>query len=161
TRIMTRLTQAFINSLAPDGSDRAIRDPQLPGLRVRVSPNGTITFRVRGHVAGRRPTVTLGYHPKMTLAQAREQALQVLADMRRGTNPAHARKARLRAAAAGEMTVSQLTDKWMADHVRPKLKPRTVFDYERLVAQHIKPALGQLSVAHTERDDVVRLHVAM
>jgi len=161
TRNMNRLTQAFINSLVPDGSDRSIRDSQLPGFRVRVTPNGTISFRVRGRVAGGRPTVTLGFHPQMTLVQAREQALQVLADMRRGTNPAIARKARLRAAAAGEMTVSQLADKWMADHVRPKLKPRTVFDYERLVAQHIKPALGHHSVVHTERDDVVQLHVAM
>ena len=44
--------------------------------------------------------------------------------------------------------------------MRPKLKPRTVFDYERLLAQHILPALGHLSVARIERDDVVRLHVA-
>ena len=54
-----------------------------------------------------------------------------------------------------------MADKWLADYVRPKLKPRTVFDYERLLAQHILPALGQLSVARIERDDVVRLHVAM
>jgi integrase len=59
------------------------------------------------------------------------------------------------------MTVAELADKWLADHVRPKLKPRTVFDYERLVAQHIKPALGHLAVAHIGRDDIVQLHVAM
>jgi integrase len=45
--------------------------------------------------------------------------------------------------------------------VRPKLKPRTVFDYERLLAQHIKPALGHLAVGHVSHDDVNRLHVAM
>jgi integrase len=54
-----------------------------------------------------------------------------------------------------------LAEKWMADYVRPKLKPRTVFDYERLLAQHILPALGHLSVARIDRDDVVRLHVDM
>ena len=59
------------------------------------------------------------------------------------------------------MTVAQLAEKWMADYVRPKLKPRTAFDYERLLAQHILPALGHLSVARIERDDVVRLHVDM
>jgi integrase len=81
--------------------------------------------------------------------------------MRRGVNPVVERKARIRATAASEMTVTQLADKWMTDYVRPKLKPRTVFDYERLLAQHIKPALGHLSVAGIDRDDIVRLHVDM
>src|SRR5262249_51543309 len=138
---MIRLTQTLVDALAPDGSDRTIPDTRVPGLRVRVTPSGTITYRIRSRVGGRRPTVTLGYHRKMTLAQAREQALQVLADMRRGVDPVLERKSRLKAAAAKQMTMAQLADKWMADHVRPKLKPRTVSDYERLVAQHIKPAL--------------------
>jgi integrase len=54
-----------------------------------------------------------------------------------------------------------LAAKWMLDYVQPKLKPRTAFDYERLLAQHILPAVGHLSVARIERDDVVRLHVDM
>jgi integrase len=49
----------------------------------------------------------------------------------------------------------------MAEHVKPKLKPRTVFDYERLLKQHINPRLGHLTVAHIERDDLIGLHVAM
>src|SRR5262249_35155440 len=65
------------------------------------------------------------------------------------------------AAAAGKMTVAQLTDKWLVDYVRPKLKPRTTESYERLLRQHILPALGHLSVAAVSRDDVVQLHVAM
>jgi integrase len=57
--------------------------------------------------------------------------------------------------------VAQLAEKWMASYVRPKLKPRTAFDYEWLLAQHILPALGRLPVAGVERSDVERLHVAM
>ena len=34
-------------------------------------------------------------------------------------------------------------------------------DYERLVAQHIKPILGHLPVQRVVRDDVVQLHLAM
>lgn len=59
------------------------------------------------------------------------------------------------------MLVAQLVDKWLADHVRAKLKPRTVADYERLAAQHIKPTLGHLPVPRVVRDDVVQLHLAM
>ena len=78
------------------------------------------------------------------MTEARELAAQMLTDIRLGRDPRLARAARARAVAAGRMLVSQLVDKWLADHVRPKLKPRTVFDYERLVAQQIKPALGHL-----------------
>ena len=59
------------------------------------------------------------------------------------------------------MTIARLADKWMTDYVRPKLKPRTVDDYERLLAHHILPALGHLSVARIDRDDIVQMHVDM
>jgi integrase len=60
------------------------------------------------------------------------------------------------------MTVAKLADEWMADHVA-KLKPRTREDYERLLGQHIKPAVGHLSVAEAGigYEDANRLHVAM
>jgi integrase len=112
-------------------------------------------------VAGRRRAVTLGYSPGMTAAAARELALQALADMRRGFDPAAESKARIKAAAAGEMTIAQLAERWMAEHVRPKLKPRTEFDYQRLLDGHLLPAVGRLTVARIEREDVNRLHVAM
>src|SRR5262249_5171656 len=145
-------------SLGP-GRDRLLFDSQ-PGFGVRVTPTGSKIFIAQARVAGRKRRLTIGVHPAMTVKQAREEALRALADMRRGADPVLERKAR-QVAAAGGMTVAELADKWLADYVRPKLKPRTVFDYERLVADHIKPALGHLSVAGIGRDDIVRLHVNM
>jgi integrase len=158
---MPRLTDAFLEFLTTDGRDRLIFDERQPGFAVRITPTGTKIFVAQGRVAGRRRRETVGFYPKMSLAKAREEALQMLADMRRGNDPAVARKARLKAAQAGEMTISELGDKWLTEYVRPKLKPRTVFDYERLIEQHIKPALGHLTVAHVEHDDINRFHVAM
>jgi integrase len=85
----------------------------------------------------------------------------MLVDIRLGRDPKLARRTRAQAVAAGHILVAQLIDKWLDDHVRPKLKPRTVSDYERLVAQHIKPALGHLPAQQVVRDDVVQLHLAM
>jgi integrase len=156
---MPKLTEAFVGSLKP-GRDRIIFDAH-PGFGIRIRPTGTKIFIAQARVAGRKRRITIGYHPELTVAEAREQAQQVLADIRQGKDPVVERNIRLKAAAAGEMTIAQLADKWLADYVRPKLKPRTVFDYERLVARHIKPALGHLLVAGIGRDDVVRLHVDM
>jgi integrase len=158
---MPKLTQALVEALAPDGRDRFLFDSSLPGFAIRVTPIGTKLFVMQARVGGRKRRVTIGRYPDLTVVQARELALQALADMRRGADPAAERKAQRQAITAKEMTISQLADKWMADYVRPKLKPRTVFDYERLLAQHIKPALGHLPVARIDRDDIVRLHVDM
>jgi integrase len=153
------LTETLVGSLEADGGDRILFDT-VPGFGVRITPTGTKIFIAQARVGGRPRRLTVGFYPAMSVKQAREEALRALADMRRGADPVIERKAR-QVAAAGGVTIAALADKWLADYVRPKLKPRTVFDYERLVAQHIKPALGHLSVAGIGRDDVVRLHVDM
>src|SRR5262249_14843066 len=121
----------------------------------RLTPQGRGIFFVG------KPRRTIGYRPPLKVAEAREQAHSMLADIRQGRDPVIERKARAARIAAGTMTVAQLADKWLANYVRPKLKPRTAFDYERRLAQHSLPALGRLPVAGVERSDVERLHVAM
>jgi integrase len=59
------------------------------------------------------------------------------------------------------MTVSELADRWLAEYVRLKLKPRTISDYERIVEQRIKPRLGALPVAAVSKSDVISFHAAM
>jgi integrase len=158
---MRKLTEALVGSLGPDGRDRILFDRQLSGFGLRITPTGTKLFIAQARVSGTKRRVTIGQYPDLTVAQAREQAAHALLDIRRGADPVVERKTRIQAAAAGEMTMAQLAEKWMNDHVRPKLKPRTIFDYERLLAQHILPALGRLSVARLDREDVVQLHLAM
>jgi integrase len=148
-----RLTEALLDSLTPSDRDQFLFDAMLATFGYRLTPAG------RGIFFAGRPRRTIGHRPPLKVTEARELAHQMLADLRQGRDPAVERKARLRA--ANEMTVGQLAAKWMLDYVRPKLKPRTAFDYERLLAQHILPAIGHLSVARIERDDVVRLHVDM
>jgi integrase len=158
---MLRLTEAIVEALKADGRDRFVFDARQPGFAVRITPTGTKILTAQGYVNSRKRRVTVGYWPETSVAQGRELALQALADMRRGNDPIIERKTRLTAAKAREMTVAQLADKWLADYVKPKLKPHTQRDYQQLLRQHILPVLGQLSVAHIGRDDVVRLHVAM
>jgi hypothetical protein len=97
----------------------------------------------------------------MTLAQARTEAQQTLAAMRGGVDPAADRKARLRAAAARSITIRELSERWVAEFVIPKLKPRTAIDYQKLLTKHILPALGNLTVSEIDRDHVERLHLDM
>ncbi len=126
----------------------------------RVTPAGAKLLVVQGYVAGAKRHITIGRYPETAVAVGRELALQALADMRRGADPAIEHRARAAAVAAGDMVTAELVDKWLTDHVRPKLKPRHGFWYE-VAARHIKPALGHLPVKQVSRDDVVQLHLAM
>jgi integrase len=155
--VTQRLTQAFVDAQAGDGSDSIVFDSQVPGLGLRVTPTGTRIFVAQARVGGRKRRITLGMAPAMTLAKARTEALHTLAELRSGKDPTHERKARQ----SGSVTIAALADRWMADFVRPKLKPRTAFDYEQLLAKHILPALGHLTVAHISHEHVERLHVDM
>jgi integrase len=85
----------------------------------------------------------------------------MLAAMRGGVDPTADRKARLRAAAAKTITIRELSERWLAEFVIPKLKPRTVSDYRELLSLHILPALGNLTVAEIDRGHIEKRHVDM
>jgi integrase len=158
---MPKLTQTFVESLPVDGRDRTFFDLSAPGFGVRVTPAGKKIFVARARTPRGRRTVSVGTFPKKGVAEARREGIILLDAMRDGRDPVVEREARRQAIAASEMTVTLLAEKWMADHVRPKLKPKTRDDYERLLTQRILPAFGHLPVARVSRDDVVRLHIAM
>src|ERR1700733_11408742 len=149
--VTQRLTQAFVHGQAANGRDRIVFDSQVPGLGLRITPTGTRIFIAQGRVSGRKRRITVGFADRMPLSEARTEALQLLAVMRRGGDPTEDRKARLRAAQAQSITIRELSEQWMAEFVIPKLKPRTRGDYQQLLARHILPALGNLAVAEIDR----------
>jgi integrase len=159
--VTQRLTQAFVDAQIADGRDRIIFDSQLPGLGLRVTLAGKRIFIAQATVGGRKRRITVGYAADMPLSKARVEAIHTLAAMRGGVDPTIERKTRQRASVARTISIGQLAELWMADVVRPKLKPRTAFDYEQLLAKHILPALGRYTVAEIDREHVERLHLDM
>jgi len=152
---------SFVETQAANGRDRIVFDGQVPGFALRVTPIGTKLFIVQARIGGSKRRITVGVFPKMPLAKARAEALQVLAAMRSGIDPTAERKARLRAAAAKSITVRELSERWLAEFVVPKLKPRTQHDYKKLLARYVLPALGNLTVAEIDRAHVEKLHLSM
>jgi integrase len=150
-----RLTEAFVDALAPSDRDQYVFDTQLATFAYRLTPGGKGIFLI-----GKRPRYTVGHRP-MKVVDARTRAMQILADAKNGHDPKLAQRTRETARQAGVMTVAVLADKWMTEYVEPKLKPRTIADYKNLLAKHILPALGNLTVAEVSIDHINRLHVGM
>ena len=90
--VTQRLTQSFVDAQIANGRDHIIFDSQLSGLGLRITPTGTRIFVAQGRVAGRKRRVTVGFADRMTLSQARSEALQTLAAMRQGRTPRRTEK---------------------------------------------------------------------
>jgi integrase len=157
---MPKLTQEFVDDLTTD-RDRTLFDTVQVGFGIRVLPTGVKTFVAKATVAGLRRKVTIGDAATMTLAAARREARQAIEAIRRGADPAKDKIERRRALEYGSITIAELSDRWMTEVVKPKRKPRTIDDYERILARHILPALGRVAVKEVTWEQVNKFHGSM
>ena len=157
---MPKLTQEFIDGLTTD-RDRTFFDTVQAGFGIRVLPTGIKTYVAKATVAGLRRKVTIGNAATMTLAAARREAREALDAIRRGADPAKDKADRRRALEYGAITIADLSERWMTEAVRPKRKPRTIDDYERILAKNILPALGRVPVKELTWEQVNKFHGAM
>jgi integrase len=158
---MPKLTNEIVNALPADGTERTVFDSSIPGFGLRVTVKGKKIWIARARSGSRRIKVNLGTYPEKTLAAAKAEAFAALRDIRDGKDPRAEKAARRTALEAGQTTVAALADRWLAEYVRPKLKDRTIADYERLVEQRIKPRLGALPVSAVSKSDIISFHASM
>lgn len=151
---MPKLTKRFVESVKPAAADLVIFDDGIPGFGLRVLPTGVRSYLVQyRNRQGRSRRLTLGKHGKITAERARKDALRVFDAVRAGGDPVAERRAFLDAP-----LVSDLLDRYIAEHVEKRNRPRTREEVKRLVERHIRPALGQHKVAAVTRHDVAKLH---
>jgi integrase len=56
-----------------------------------------------------------------------------------------------------QLTTGKWLDEWLADSVRPHLRPRTVESYEYIVSRYLKPSVGRIPLVKLEPRDVQRM----
>jgi integrase len=167
--MLAKITKRSIDALKPGGTDRFLWDTELKGFGLKVTPNGNKVYilqyrkggRVRVDGAGTtnrwHPTkrVTIGRHGPLTPEQAREKARGLSGAVTSGGDPAA-----LVAAEKSAPTVAALAQRFLAEHVATKTKPRTGIEYRRIIENTIVPAIGAKRVRDVTRADVSRLHHA-
>ncbi|MFZ3352641.1 MAG: tyrosine-type recombinase/integrase, partial [Xanthobacteraceae bacterium] len=151
---MPKLTKRFVESVKPIAEDQVIFDDAIPGFGLRVLPTGVRSYLVQyRNRQGRSRRLTLGKHGKMTADAARKSALRIFAAVRDGKDPVAERRAYIDAP-----IVNDLLDRYIAEHVEKRNRPRTREEIKRLIERHIRPALGRHKVAAVTRQDVAKLH---
>ena len=152
-----RITKRVVDELRPQAREFAVWDSKLPGFGVRVRPTGAMSYVVvyragsgRGAPVRRYTIANVG---KATPEAARRRAKAILGAVAHGQDPAGEK-----ATERGTLTISELADRFMSEHVEQKRKPGTAVFYRHLLDKVIKPELGATKADKVTRAQVARLH---
>lgn len=149
-----RLTKRAIDSLTYTRKSGAqcVWDDDLAGFGVRIYPTGPKSFVMAYRADGRQRFFTIGRVGELTVHEARTKAMEVLASVRRGDDPSGDRIAYREVP-----TMTDLADRYMREHARPRKKASGVANDDRVWKKHVLPRLGK-KVADVTRAEIFELH---
>jgi hypothetical protein len=155
-----RITKRTVDTLQPNGNEFTVWDDGVTGFGVRVRPTGAKSYVVVYRAgAGRGAPVrryTIASVGKITPERARARAKVILGAVAHGHDPADQKTTE-----RGTPTVSELADRFMAEHVQTKRKAGTAAFYWDILNRIVKPAVGTTKADKLTRLQVGRLHSSL
>lgn len=149
-----KLTKRAIEAASPGQGKRALLwDSEVKGLGIRCIGNGSKTFLLKFERRGQATWLTLGAFGPLTVDAARKLAAKKLGELASGKDLAAER-----GAWKVDPTVADVAERFLAEHVTPKLKPTTAHEYRRELDVIILPAIGKLRVTSVKTTDIARIH---
>ena len=143
---------------AVNGRRSEYRDELLPAFFLRVSPSGARTFGVAYNTpAGQRRRYTIGNAACTSLADARDVARRVLADVVKGEDPQQQKVAARRKRRAGMLTFTDLARRFMREN-EARLAATTRYNWTNIIDSEIaRGGLGAMRPDEITRQDVREL----
>ncbi|MET4734734.1 integrase [Thalassospira sp. MBR-102] len=142
---------------SPEG-DLIIWDTQVPGLFLKITKTGGKSFGLFYRTqTGKQRKPKIGNFGPFKVPSARKQAEEWLAIVHQGGDPSQQRQAARMP--EHKATVSDLAERYLADHVDVKRKEGQSRENDRILLQkHILPAIGKMAVDEVDYDHIFRLH---
>jgi integrase len=134
------LTDLMLRKLNSGGLERLeVFDERVPGFGVRVSKAGTKTFILTYRHRSRSRRLTLGRYPTLTLADARDKAIDALRQVANGQDPI------LEADKADDTSYQfdAIATSYVEKHCKVHNKPSTARESERCLNKHFVSAWGK------------------
>ncbi|UQZ90573.1 integrase [Deltaproteobacteria bacterium Smac51] len=152
-----KFTKKSLDAIKPIGKRQVFFDDDLPGLAIRVSEIGRISFYYsyrtgKGRTAVKK-WVHIGSYPAWTPENARQKVKELAAQVTMGTDPADEAKV-----AKSALTVADVIQVFWLQHISAKLKPSSQRLYSGIIGKHIVPMLGKINIKDVAHRDVARLH---
>jgi integrase len=155
-----RITKRTVDALQSNGSEFTAWDDTVSGFGVRVRTTGAKSYVVVYRAgAGRGAPVrryTIAAVGKIAPERARARAKVILGAVAHGHDPANHKTTE-----RGTPTVTELADRFMADHVRAKRKAGTAEFYRDILDRIVKPAMGTTKADKLTRLQIGRLHSSL
>lgn len=128
---MPKLTKSVVDAIPyAETGQTFYRDSEIKGFGLRVG-TGSKVYIAEGKVNSKSVRVSIGHHGIFTAEQARQEAKNILGMIARDINPNDVTKAKR----ALSVTMSEVFQAYLK--ARGSLKPRTVYDYQRLMKTYL------------------------
>ena len=131
SKTILKLTKSVVDKLLPpiEKSQEFYRDTVLKGFALRITKGGCKSFVLEKIIGNKLKRITIGkYSNAFTVELARKQAEILLGDIAKGIDPiAEKRSAQMHSASLNQVFKDYL-------QARKSLKPKTLYDYERVIS---------------------------
>lgn len=144
SRLVKPLTNTTISNLKPQAKEYTKSDGK--GLYIRVRTNGSKVWYFAYKLFNKHKKVSLGSYPELSLAKAREIALEYRGLLLQNIDPICYKK-EIANQRSKEITLKEMAIKWRDKRLaQGKFKVTTVQEAFRRVELHIFPIIGELNI---------------
>jgi integrase len=151
----TMLTDRSLRAMKPasPGTRKMVWDAAVPSFGVRVTDKGKLTFIVMRRLLGKIVRRMIGQYPIMTLAKAREGALEALRDIERGIDPKEKKEAERHAEAHRRAnSFASVAEEFISRHVA---KLRSGPEVKAAIRRELIGRWGARPITEINRRDIV------
>lgn len=142
------LNAKAIEAFKPKVKRYEVHDVLCPGFSLRVFPTGRKVFTVKYRYGLTQRRLPIGVHPRISLAKARDKALEALRLVDEGIDPA-ARRRQL------GMNVEAICGDFIRQYARPR--NRSWKEAERILQREFVAVHGQRNIREIKRHDILEL----
>lgn len=140
------LTSKSLNALKPKAKRYEVHDVYCPGMSVRVSAQGQKVFTVKFRYGLMQKRMRLGIYPRISLATAREKAMDILRQVDEGIDPTKRRR-------TANMKVESVCREFIRLHAQARNKSWR--EAERILEREFIATFGQRDIREIKRFDVL------
>lgn len=142
------LTDKTIEALKSAPERYEVHDLRCPGMSLRVAPTGRKTFGIKFRYGLRQKRMRLGVYPRISLATAREKAIDLLRQVDEGIDPTKRRR-------SPDMKVENVCREFIRLHAQPRNKSWR--EAERILEREFISLFGQRDIREIKRWDVLEM----
>lgn len=142
------LTNKTLEALKPQAKRYEVHDLLCPGMSVRVSAQGQKVFSVKFRYGLDQKRMKLGVFPRITLATAREKAMDILRQVDEGIDPTKRRR-------TPDMKVEAVCREFIRLHAQARNKSWR--EAERILEREFVGTFGQSDIREIKRFDVLEI----